>query len=250
MGWIKHICLALTATAMVVSCAPESDNYDVKRYLCNFEGSYWDALVDTNQNGDNLLNGSIPTAWYDESSDLMGEVTQPFDGYWEGIALSNHCSKDCKNDGTYDKQLVAYVDAPYSGKNFIICNNFLGNPATLRFKSKSSFIESMMVANTTYSRNVTANGYRTAEEALGSDKSIWIEARGYINGSEEVQATAKFFLYENGKPSFEGWKKWYMTSMCKVDRVEFSIEWNGEGYNQYPAYFALDDIMVVRQELR
>ena len=119
----------------------------------------------------------------------------------------------------------------------------------LRFESKRSFIESMMVANTTYSRIATGNGYRTAERPLGENESIWIEARGYIDDSEEIQATAKFFLYENGKPSVEGWKKWYMTSMCKVDRIEFHICWDGTlEYNPYPAYFALDDIVIVRQE--
>ena len=121
----------------------------------------------------------------------------------------------------------------------------------LRFDSKSSFIESMMIANTTYSRNATGNGFRTAERPLGENESIWIEAEGYVNGSDKVQATAKFYLYEKGKPSFDGWKKWYMTSMCKVDRVVMYVKWDGQGeWMPYPAYFAVDDIVVVRQELR
>lgn len=245
----KIITTSLVAVVLL-ACAPEGNSYSVNKYLCDFEGEYWDALVDSNPNGDNLVNGTIATLWHDEASDLVGEVSQPFPGYWEGAALSNHCSKQPDTDGTYDKQLYAYVDAPYSGSNFLICNGFMSGSVELRFDSKCSHIESMMVANTTYSRNVTGNGYRTAERPLGEEESIWIEARGYINGSDEVQATSKFFLYEKGAPSFEGWKKWYMTSMCKVDRVVFHICWDGTlEYNPYPAYFALDNIVVVRKEL-
>jgi hypothetical protein len=175
---------------------------------------------------------------------------EPFPGYWEGVAISSFCDKEPDDAILHKIQLYAYADAPYSGKNFLICNGFMSGYVELRFESKRSFIESMMVANTTYSRIATGNGYRTAERPLGENESIWIEARGYIDDSEEVQATAKFFLYEKGKPSFEGWKMWYMNSMCKVDRLVLHICWDGkEEYNPYPAYFALDDIIVVRQEL-
>lgn len=247
--YINIVALFVVAFA-IGGCIPESDSYTVYKYNCNFEGEEWDALVDSNPNGDNLLTGAIATSWHDEESDLVGEVSQPYPGYWEGAALSNLCSKQPSEDGTYDKQLYAYVDAPYSGKNFLICNGFMSGCVELRFDSKSSYIESMMVANTTYSRNVTGNGYRTAERPLGEDESIWIEARGYISGSDEVQATTRFYLYENGEPSFDGWKRWSMHSMCKVDRLVFHICWDGTlEYNPYPAYFALDDIVVVRQEL-
>ena len=118
----------------------------------------------------------------------------------------------------------------------------------LRFDSKRSYIGSMMVANTTYFYNVAKNSNDIAP-ALGKNQSVWIEAKGYYNDSDEVQATAKFFLFENGEPVVKGWEKWYLTSMCKVDRIELCVKWNGEGeWMPYPAYFALDDIQVVRQE--
>ena len=229
-----------------MACENGGSTYTNKHYLCNFEGKYWDTLVDSDPNGANLLNGTIATSWHDEKSDLAGEVSQPYAGYWEGVALSNYCSKDCENDGTPDDQLYAYVDKAYSGKNFLVCNAFMGSPF-LSFKSKQSFIGSMQIALTTYSYNATMNGNHLAPP-LAENQSIWIEAEGYINGSEEVQATAKFYLYEKGKPAFEGWKKWYLTSMCKIDKIVFNIKWNGKGYLPYPAYFAIDDIEVVRPE--
>jgi hypothetical protein len=34
-----------------------------------------------------------------------------------------------------------------------------------------------------------------------------------------------------------------------VDKVVFNIKWDGTGeYNPYPAYFAIDDVDVVRTE--
>jgi hypothetical protein len=249
MKQIKSI--LVVAVLVLVGCASESDKYNINHYPCTFEGTYWDGLVDANLNKDKLVEGSFAKEWHDEKSDLVGEVVEPFPGYWEGVAISNFCSKEPDSDGTYEKQLYAYVEKPHSGKNFLICNGFMSGYVELRFASKTSFIESMMVANTTYSRNATGNGYRTADRPLGDKESIWIEAVGFVNGSDEVQATAKFYLYKNGKPAFEGWKKWYMTSMCKIDRLRMYIKWDGkEEYNPYPAYFALDDIVVVRQELK
>ena len=245
---MKRIFIVVVALACFAACVPLSDGQKVHKYRCNFEGAYWDALVDGRLNEDNLPAGTFAVSWCDENSGLAGEVLEPFPGYWEGIALSNFCSMEPEDNGTYEKQLYAYVEKPFSGKNFLICNGFMSGGVELRFENKTSFIESMMVANTTYSRNATGNGYRTADRPLGENESIWIEANGYINGSDEIQATTKFYLYKEGKAAFDGWQKWYFNKMCKVDRVVLNIKWNGSGYNPYPAYFALDDIVVVRQE--
>jgi hypothetical protein len=220
------------------------------RYFCDFEGEYWDNLVNDQLNKDNLPAGTFTFAWYDGETDLAGEVAEPYAGYWEGVALSNYCSKDYVNNGNpSNSQLYAYVDSAYSGDNFLICNGFMSGRVELRFQSRTSFIESMMVANTTYSYAEVMHAQTYAEQPLGNNESIWIEAEGFINGSDEVQAVAKFYLYEKGRPSFEGWKKWYMTSMCRVDRVVMSVKWDGEGERMpYPAYFAIDNIVTVRYE--
>ena len=242
---LKHT--AILAFALILSaCGPESNHDVVNHYLCDFEGEKWDALVDSSPNGDNLLNGSIALTWHDEKSDLAGEVIIPFEGYWGGAAISSHCSQDLLNNGSPTDQLYVYADGAYSGKNFLICNCFWGG-VELRFESKASYIESIMVANTTYSRAVTTNGNHLTAP-LADDISIWVEATGYVNGSDAVQARTTLYLYKNGKPAFEGWTKWYMTSMCKADRIVFDVKWSGTDYNPYPAYFAMDDIKVVRQE--
>lgn len=245
---MKRIALAylgvIFALLTTASCASGGVDYSVKHYFCDFEGGDWDALVDSNANGDNLLNGSIAASWHDENSGLAGKVAVPFPGYWGGLALSNHCSKDLQNDGTPTDQLYAYVESAYSGKNFLVCNCFWGG-VELRLGDEPAFVESLMVANTTYSYAVTTLGNHLTTP-LDNSTSIWIEATGYIDGSDQVQATAKFYLYKNGAPAFNGWEKWYMTSMCKVNTIVFDIKWSGTDYNPYPAYFALDDISIVR----
>ena len=238
--------IGLLLALLLVACGPDG-YYINEKYLCDFEGEYWNALVDSDPNGTNLLNGTITTSWHDAVSGLSGSVSQPYAGYWEGLALSNHCSTNCEEDGQPDDQLYIYAEGASSGKNALICNCFFGG-VEMRFENKSSHIESIMVANTTYLHAVATKGNHITP-ALGANESIWVEASGYINGSEDIQATAKFYLYKNGKAVFDGWERWYMTSMCKVDRVVFEVKWNGEGYNPYPAYFAMDDITIVQQKL-
>ena len=245
MKRFQYIAVLLVSALSVLACAPESNNHVVRHYLCTFEGADWDALVDSNPNGNNLLEG-FASSWHDEKSDLTGKVEVPYEGYWSGLALSNHCSLDIVNDGQPDDQLYIYAEGAYSGKNALICNCFFGG-VELGFEIKASYIESVMVANTTYLYNVAKNGNHLTPP-LGESESIWIEAKGYVNGSDEVQATTTFYLFKDGMPAFEGWEKWYMTSMCKADKIVFDIKWDGTGYNPYPAYFALDDIKVVRQE--
>lgn len=242
---LKHFAI-LAVAALVLACAPKDNDYTVEHYLCDFEGDYWNALVDSDPNGNNLLNGTIAASWQDEKSGLAGKVTVPYEGYWEGLALSNHCSKDCENDGKPDDQLYAYVDGAYSGENFLICNCFFGG-VELYLGEEPAFVESLMVANTTYLHAVATQGNHLTLP-LDKNTSIWIEAAGYLDGSDQIQATAKFYLYKNGEPAFEEWEKWYMTSMCKVNKIVFDIKWSGKDYNPYPAYFAMDDIRLVRHK--
>ena len=242
--------LFLVLALTLFSCTSSSDYVSFDERV-NFDGDYWNSLIDDRLNisGNAEYTNTLSYSWHDEKCDLRGEVFEPYPGgYWQGAAISNYCSKDLQSDGNEYRQLCAYVEKPFSGNNFLICNGFMDGVVELRFDSKRSYIGSMMVANTTYLYNVAMNGNHITP-ALGKNESIWVEANGYHNGSDEVQATAEFYLFKNGKPAFEGWKKWYLTSMCKVDRIVLSVKWNGVGeWMPYPAYFALDDIQVARQE--
>lgn len=246
MRWFRHTLLLIGALVVVASCTKSGDEGDYVRHICDFEGAYWDALVDSDPNGSNLLNGTIATSWHDEQSDLAGSVSQPYEGYWEGVALSNHCTTDYTAHSKPTDQLYAYAESAHSGNNLLICNAFTSSPS-LYFESRRGSIESLQVALTTYSyATVTQGNHLTSP--LPSDKSIWIRAEGFREGSESAIATEEFYLYRNGKATFEGWTKWSMRTMHDVDLVVFNIQWDGVGYNPYPAYFALDDIVVVRSK--
>ena len=254
---ILFVFVALVA----LSCAPEGEKYDMQRYTLNFEGAYWDSLVDNPQYGGELLYSATPYSWYDEVTDLASDSTaSEYAGqyYWEkGAALSNYytTSYDLIMAEPYEEQLTVFAEGAHSGSNCIVCTVYYDFGEDFRpslyFKNRRSFIESMWVANTKYTRYAAKNGYRMTAP-LDKGESIWIEAEGFIieNGEEKSVAKAKFYLYENGKPAFEGWKKWYMSSMCEVDKVKFDLKWNGEGANEHPKYFAIDDIVVVRREFK
>ncbi len=237
------------------ACAPEHSNHTLERRTCNFEGAHWDALVDNPQYMGSLLCSATPYSWHDPASDLASDSqNNEYDGvyYWgNGAAVSNYFTLDYMSASNYEKQLTVYADKAHSGKNCIVCTGYYSGSGDYRpsiyFKSKRGFIESMWIANTTYTHAEVIEGCGFAGQPLGKKQSIWIEAEGYVNDSEEAVAKAIFYLYKSGEPAFEGWKKWYLTSMCEVDRVKFNVKWDGVGDNPYPAYFAIDDITIVRQ---
>ena len=93
--------LFLVLALLFFSCGKSSKDYEVVRYLCDFEGAYWDSLVNDQLNNDNLPAGTFTFSWYEEESGLAGEVTEPWSGYWEGVALSNFCSMAEDENGNF-----------------------------------------------------------------------------------------------------------------------------------------------------
>lgn len=259
MRTIKSIFVLGLALALF-SCGKSGADYRVAHYLCDFEGEYWDGLVDSPQYMGKLLYSENPYSWFDGETNLVSESDIfEYDGfyYWNnGTALSNYFTTDYNSAGSYEEQLTVFAESAYSGQNCIVCTGYYSGVAgdyrpSLYFKDgKPRFIGSMMVANTTYSRYVVENGNHMTGP-LAENQSIWIEAEGFVlndKGIEESVATAQFYLYKNGRPAFEGWRKWYMTSMCKIYKIKFEVKWDGAGVNNYPAYFAIDDIEVVSHE--
>ena len=151
--------LVLVLALALFSCTSSSD-YVVFNELVDFEGDYWNNLIDDRLNisGNAEYTNTLSYSWHDEKCDLRGEVFEPYPGCWQGAAISNYCSKDLQSDGNENRQLCAYVDRAYSGDNFLICNGFMDGVVELRFDSKRSYIGSMMVANTTYFYSVAKNG--------------------------------------------------------------------------------------------
>ena len=264
---MKKIFLILALGAMVASCAPdnnEGNEGDGKtRVTLTFEGDYWTSLIDKPQYNGELLYKGETYSWYDEATDL--EHSNLASGYeWDGvyyytasafIAVSNYLSTDYAENGSSMEQLAVYGSAMHSGSNCAVCNGYKStygdNRPTLSFRNEAAYIESIWVANTTYFYNVALNGNDFATPL--STESVWVRATGYTldaEGNEVEGSSLDFYLYKAGKAAFEGWSKWNLSALGKVNKIKFDVQWNDEGGADnfmHPAYFALDDITVVKE---
>ena len=87
---MKKLFLFLALGAMVVSCSPDDKGGcldDGKtRVTLDFEGAYWDALIDNPQYNGELLYKQEGYSWYDEATDLYSIVNELWytSAYWNG----------------------------------------------------------------------------------------------------------------------------------------------------------------------
>lgn len=262
---MKRIFWILALGAMVAACSPNDDrggslDDGKKRIVLDFEGEYWDSLIDNPQYNGELLYKQEGYSWHDEATDLYSIVNELWytAAYWNGgLAVSNYYTTDYTTATSFMEQLTVFAEGAHSGKNCIVHNGYkcdmMGDArSVLQFKESEGYIESVWVAHSAYSYSSAMQGNDMAEP-LTAEQSIWIEAKGYTldaEGNEVEGESVVLYLYENGKASFEGWKEWDLSPLGKVKRVKFDVQWNGEGGADkfmHPAYFALDDITVVKE---
>ena len=265
---MKKILFIVAFCALVVSCTPDNsvgNEGDGKiRAVLTFEGDYWNALIDDAQYNGEMLYKNEGYSWYDEATDLLHCVNDGKYGsyyYMGGMAVSNFYSTDCSTAKTFMEQLTVYAEGAHSGTNCIVSNGYhsswsamgYGDCPVLEFKTNAAYIESVWVANTCYSYASAIGGLNDQTPALIEEESIWVRATGYTldtEGNEVEGLSLDFYLYKSGKAVFEGWKKWDLSALGKVQKVKFDVQWNGEGGADnflHPAYFALDDITVVKE---
>ena len=260
---MKKILFVLVLTALSVSCTSDQnggDEGDVKnRVTLTFEGDYWNSLIDNPQYGGELLYSATPYFWYDEATNLEHQAGNTewggayYPSAWMGV--SNHLSTDYTSFATVQSQLTVYASAMHSGNNCLVCNGYKSSwgddRPTITFREEESYLESVWVANTTY-----LCGEALLDEGFASKlttESIWVRATGYSldRAGNEVEGTSlDFYLFEEGKLAFSEWKKWDLTALGKVNKVKFDVQWNGVGGADnflHPAYFALDDITVIKE---
>ena len=258
---MKKNLILLAAAILAMGCNTGDDDWRTNkravRVVCDFEGPQWNALVDSEQSGGPLLYGGVGYGWHDEATDLASELTNLYgdNNFWGGgVALSSYLTTDYTTAGTADKQLTVFAESMFSGSNCIICygtNSAYGDCRPyIYFKNEPRYIESAWVAQTSYLHAMATDGMlgTLPIPALTAKDSIWIVATGYTLDSEgnEVEGSSiKFYLYENGATSFNGWRLWDLSPLGKVKRVKFDVQWNGEGAFCHPGYFALDDITAV-----
>ena len=260
---MKKILSILVLAIAVVSCTPDNNggnNDTLNRTVLTFEGDYWNSLIDNPQYNGELLYKQEGYSWYDEATDLYSTVNELWytAAYWNGgLAVSNYYTTDYTTATSFMEQLTVFTEGAHSGNNCIVHNGYkcdmMGDArSVLQFKSSEAIIESMWVAHTAFSYASSVLGNDMAAP-LTEEQSIWIVATGYTldaEGKEVEGSSLTFNLYEGGKASFSGWKKWELAPLGKVSKVKFDVQWNGEGgadMFMHPAYFAIDDITVVKE---
>lgn len=262
---MKKIFLILALGAMAASCSPDNnDGNNRERVVLTFEGEYWDALIDNPQYGGELLYKNEGYSWYDDATGLSHSVNDGKYGsyyYMGGMAVSNYYSTDYASATTFMEQLTVFASGAHSGNNCIVSNGYhsswsemgYGDCPVLEFREGAAYIESAWVANTCYSYASAIGGLNDQAPALSAEESIWVRATGYTVDSEENEtegSSLDFYLYKAGKAEFSGWKKWDLSPLGKVNKVKFDVQWSGKGGADgfmHPAYFALDDITVIKE---
>ena len=248
---------SLFLALLTIGCTPSHQEEEGEKVVCNFEGEEWDALVDNKQYEGDLLYSGQPYSWYDAESDLAGGLTDAYGDskFWGGgTAISNYASTDYLNNGTYNEQMTAFTDGAYSGKNFLLIygsNTVYGDlRSAISFKTGAKSILSARVCITTYMYYVATTDNHIAPPL---DKNGWIrvDAEGYtISEQGEEQSNGKtcsLYLFRNGEAQFSGWKEWDLRSLGKVDKVKFDFKASDNAAAaEYPAYLAVDDIVVLK----
>lgn len=279
---MKKLVSLLTAAVMTVgllpaavSAAETAENEDYEIRVATFEGSDWDALIDSPQYGGPLLYGSegmgrdTPYEWYDAETGLYYAMKAansygPAYCYWSyGEAISNYASGEIETYGGFDSQLTVYKEGVtgvartgggHNGSNnFVVHYGYADTSGfglgeaylpELSFPEGPRVIDHMYVKLTTYLLNCITNG-NGLTASMGDDDILYLRAIGYDADGKKT-GEVKMNVCEGQNLIVKDWTKWDLSGLGKVSSVALEINGssdNGYGFSQ-PAYFAFDDVAV------
>ena len=224
----------------------------------------WSDLIDEEQYGGELLYGNYaeenPYFWYDEGNTYLKHEFPSGWGsyvYWSGgHAISNYASNDIDETGNYQYQLTILGEKGCAGhnesKNFAVHFGYKDDSGytdsqdlpSLYFNDGSEHIvDHMWVMPNNYALFCYTNGNDLTSN-LSPEDYVKIIAIGFDSDENETGKTE--IILANGDDMITSWTKWDLTSLGKVNKIEFNIlgtSDNGYGFSQ-PAYFAYDDVAV------
>ena len=259
----KILLFAMAAALLAVGCDKnEGGGAEEGRRLITltFEGSEWDAKVDSPQYQGKLLydteaDSENHYSWYDPATDLYSELNFSYDSYmfWNGgCAVSNYFSRDIESNNDYKSQLTVCADGARSGRNCIVCDGYLSpfkdSRPSIEFRDGEGVIENLYICTTTYWNHAAKYGDSMADKLGGSD---WLKivATGYTRaagGVEKEGASVEFYLFRDGEFTVDDWTEWNLSGLGTIWKVKFDMQWSGGADTFFiPAYFAIDDITVV-----
>ena len=209
-----------------------------------FEGSYFDALIDSPQYGGKLLYGENAKnySWTDATTKITGGMTNAWGGEYGfaegGVAISNYIDSNISEARTYTDQLS--VPVSNGSKNFAVV--YCG--ASISFSDGSAhIINSMDIIPTTYLLSIIRNGdgYAKALKETGDYCKVIITG---FNGEVKTGNVELMIAMEGGFLT-----KWFeadLTSLGKVTKLEFSMASNdvSDWGMKAPTYFAFDNVEI------
>ena len=210
----------------------------------SFEGSYFDALIDSPQYGGKLLYGENAKnySWTDAATKITGGMTNAWGGEYGfaegGVAISNYIDSNISEARTYTDQLS--VPVSNGSKNFAVV--YCG--ASISFSDGSAhIINSMDIIPTTYLLSIIRNGdgYAKALKEAGDYCKVIITG---FNGEVKTGNVELMIAMEGGFLT-----KWFeadLTSLGKVTKLEFSMASNdvSDWGMKAPTYFAFDNVEI------
>lgn len=273
----KRIFSLLLAVVLVLGMLPvpsfaAEEDYELK--ILDFEGDYWDALIDDPQQMGPLLYGEEGTnngysseekayQWTDEDTKLHHVLPYNWGTYCYvggGHGISNYATANYAEYGNYMYQLTVY-DAEAGNEiarsggghngsdNFVMHFGYIdGSPynqteslPTLSFADGvARVVDHMYVNMSAYTLSCLLSG----NDLTAPGGTFWVKAIGF-NG-EKRTGEVVMALSDGENSMVTDWTKWELSGLGEVTAVQFNVGGsadNGYGFSQ-PAYFAYDDVAV------
>jgi len=248
MKKIYFMAMLLFAGFAFTSCDEDDEldpvEVDDNTLTLTFEGSYFDALIDSPQYGGTLLYGENAKnySWTDATTQLSGGMTNAWGGQYGfaegGVAISNYIDANISEARTYNEQLA--VPVSNGSKNFAVV--YCG--ASISFADGSAHvINSMDIIPTTYLLGVIKNGDGYAKALSEAGDYCKVIITGY-NGESKVGEVELMVALEGG--FLTKWFETDLTSLGKVTKLEFSMASNdvSDWGMKAPTYFAFDNVEI------
>ena len=228
---------------------------------------WWD------QNHTDLSHAFYDSGWttYAGGGHAISNYTEP---EYHGDYLRPYLEKYYDNPSDYwgwqYLQLMTPIGA-HSGKNFAVHYGYFDKysdyqmlsvlPCLEFAETGPHIIDHMYVTCTNYMLNQTIEGVSREDTDSGDqfggnwdgldkydDAWLKIVAMGYASKDDTVPCSTSEFYLVNGKDVVLDWRKWDLTELGKVEKVEFNFDYSYQMGGIYgftiPAYFAYDDVAV------
>lgn len=229
----------------------------------DFEGDYWNALIDPKQSMGKLLYGESGMGyeedngvyeWTDATTKLHSKLNESYGSwaYWNGgVAVSNYTCNIA--DGGPNTQLSLPTGmAAHSGNNFVVAYGYndggWDSCPVIDFKDGvARKIKGLWVTNNSYFLNSLSNGdsYNSAAtDATFIDVTFeGFDAAGISQGKVKCRL-------QDGKTSLTDWKYVDLSSLGAVNSLKVNYEFSDDQKNSHgftaPAYVAIDDVQIYK----